>query len=189
MSKPTSINFALIVAADDKGGIGKNGTIPWHLPHDLHRFKLVTQNHIVIMGRKTWESIPEKHRPLPDRYNIVLTHDGKYKLPKNVDHINSLEEGLKLAHKYIENHSKDKNSADENPQKNKKIFIIGGGKLFEEAIKHEACHDIWYTQVKGDFNCDTFFPEIPESFKKIANAEGFKENGIEFSFEIYRKEG
>lgn len=170
------MSFSLIVAADDKRGIGKNGKLPWHLPHDLHRFKLVTQGHTVIMGRKTWESIPEKRRPLPDRLNIVLTHEKQYELSDEVLLAHSLDEALQMTEK--------KQTSEKIGEK---IFIIGGGKLFQEAIHHPDCRDIWYTHVKGDFGCDTFFPEISKSFKKIASSEGFKENDIEFAFEMYRK--
>ena len=165
---------------DDKNGIGKEGEIPWHLKQDLHRFSLVTKGNIVIMGRKTWESLPENRRPLPERVNIVVTHDAAYSLPTGVEKSKSLEEALERAAEIM----KEK----EIP----KVFVIGGGQIYEEGIKSEHCKDLWITRVKGNFGCDAFFPEIPTEFQKIADSDHFKEpspNGeIPFHFEIWRKE-
>lgn len=179
----------MIAAMDDKNGIGKKGKIPWHLKHDLHRFALVTKGNIVIMGRKTWESLPENHRPLAERTNIVITHDAEYVLPAGVEKAESLTEALEKAEHYEKPEAlKKKNEMNEIP----KIFIIGGGKIYEEGIKNDQCKDLWITRVKGDFHCDTFFPEIPKNFKKIADSDHFHEPGpsgkIHFEFEIWRKE-
>ena len=168
--------FSMIAAMDDKNGIGKAGKIPWHLKQDLHRFSLVTKGNVIIMGRKTWESLPENRRPLPERMNIVVTHDAGYVLPAGVEKAKSLEEALEKAAEIM----KEK----EIP----KVFVIGGGQIYEEGMKSEQCKDLWITRVKGDFHCDAFFPEIPKSFEKIADSDKFKENEIPFQFEIWRKE-
>ena len=165
------MKFDLIVAADDKRGIGKNNTLPWHIKQDLHRFATITRESAVIMGRKTWESIPESRRPLKDRINIVLTTDKNYKLPENVELASSLEQAIESA----------------NTKNVQKTFIIGGGKLFAQAIKNPDCHTIWYTRVKGDFHCDAFFPEIPQEFVSVGTSSDFTEGNYTFCFEVYRK--
>ena len=85
------IPFSLIVAMDSQNGIGKNGQLPWHLPADLKHFKEITctvrdpkKQNVVLMGRKTWDSIPEKFRPLPGRINVVLTRHPDLKFPLGV---------------------------------------------------------------------------------------------------------
>lgn len=99
---------------DNNGVIGVNGKIPWHIPEDMKRFKSLTTGHAVIMGRKTWESLPVK--PLPDRTNIIIsfTHKNKY-----VFRFNSLLEAI-LHADFVQQHSF--------------AFIIGGSRLYEEAL-------------------------------------------------------
>lgn len=167
--------FSLIAAADSKMGIGKNGKLPWHLPSDLKYFNEMTVgkgNNVVIMGRLTWESIPEKNRPLSKRKNIVITRDTKHQVPHDVEKAQSLEEALAKA-------------AQKNPDS---IFIIGGSQIFHDAILHPACTDIYLTHVDGDFQCDVFFPKIDEGkLKKIVESVPQKEHGIEFRFVHYKK--
>ena len=109
---------SLIVAVDENRGIGKNGKMPWHIPADLKRFKELTIGNIVIMGRKTFESIGS---PLPHRLNIIITRDSSFKA-SGVIVANSLEEALRQAQ------GKLSESVDS------EIFIIGGGQIFKEAI-------------------------------------------------------
>lgn len=154
--------FSIIVAIDEKGGIGKNNTLPWHLPADLKHFKELTTGGTVIMGRNTWESIPEKFRPLPNRLNIVLTGNLNYQVPEGVKLASSLDGALAI-------------SADN-------TFVIGGAKVFEEAIHHKNCDVLEITQIYADFHCDTFFPFIPTYFETIGKAEFRKENDITFKF-------
>jgi len=127
------------IGAIGKGNvIGKNGELPWHLPEDLKHFKELTTNHTVIMGRKTFESIPEKFRPLPNRRNIVVT--------SNKDYTN---EGIEV--------SASLNEAVGKVQEGK-AFIIGGARLYEEALTIADTLEI--TKVEGDYSGDVFFPEI-----------------------------
>ena len=173
------MNFSLIAAVDSKNGIGKGGKLPWNLPSDLAYFSKVTRgagNNAVLMGRTTWESIPERHRPLPGRLNIVLTHDALYELPQAVLRAASLSEALDLAavHKVDE------------------IFVIGGAKLFAEAVEHQACTRLYLTHLEGEFHCDTFFPKISSDsngtkFKQTKSSESLEENGIRFQFTQYEK--
>lgn len=159
------MNFSIIVAIDEKGGIGKNNTLPWHLPADLKHFKEFTTGGTVIMGRNTWESIPEKFRPLPNRLNIVLTGNLNYHVPEGVKLASSLDGALAIAEG--------------------NTFVIGGAKVFEDAIRHESCSELIITKIDGDFNCDTFFPFIPLDFQITEKGEEKEENGIRFRFVRY----
>ena len=175
--KPT---FAIIVAVDANFGIGKNGTLPWQLPADLKHFKAITsaalpnKSNAVIMGRKTWESLPPKFRPLPGRVNLVLSHQPDLKLLPEVLRAGSLEEGLKqLTEKPLSD------SVD-------KIFVIGGGQIFRQAVAHPSCSKLYLTHILKSFDCDCFFPqESLSSYKQIQKSKPAMENSLEFFFAEY----
>lgn len=169
------MNFSLIAAADLNNGIGKNGKIPWKISADMEFFKKTTVGNgknAVIMGRTTWESLPEKHRPLKNRLNIILTTKKTYAV-SGAQIAASLEEALKIA---------EQNNSEE-------IFIIGGAKVYAEAVEHKNCSEIWLTRVSKAFDCDTFFTKIDEKrFKKTWESEIQKENDLQFIFEKYDNE-
>lgn len=121
--------------------IGYQGDIPWRgkFPADMNRFRDITTGHNVIMGRKTWESIPEKFRPLPSRRNIVITRQMEYKAD-GAFICQSLEEGIKTG------------------QPEKRIFVIGGAKLYRDAIL--VTNVIHLTVMHAVFRGDVFFPEF-----------------------------
>jgi dihydrofolate reductase len=158
------MKISLIVATDEKNGIGKNGVMPWHISEDFKRFKQITTNHPIIMGRKTWESLPIK--PLPNRYSIVITRDSKFKIQdsrigENFAIVGSLEEGIELAKKQAGN---------------SECFVIGGGQIFNQAVG--LADKLYITKIKGDFGADTFFPDYPmfkkEVYKKDSSDEKYK---------------
>ena len=160
------IHFAIISALDQNRGIGKNNQLPWHLSADLKHFAATTKGGTVIMGRKTWESLPEAYRPLKDRLNIVVSRGG-LELPDGVLLAHSLDEALGLAQN--------------------KTFVIGGATLYAEAIRHPACTELYLTQIEGQHDCDAFFPEIPEAFRLADQSEQMEEKGIHFSFTHFTK--
>ncbi len=167
--------FAIIVAMDSKYGIGKAGGLAWHLSADLKHFKAITtqvnnpaKRNAVVMGRKTWDSLPEKFRPLPGRFNIVLTRDVQFKLPDGVLKFSAIDEALVNIPSDIEN-----------------IFIIGGAQVYQEAINHPMCQKLYLTHVKGDFNCDAFFPPISQQFFPTSATEEASENSISYHFADY----
>ena len=129
----------IIAAVAENMAIGKDGKIPWHIPEDLEHFKQKTTGHPVIMGRKTFESLPENFRPLPDRTNIVLTRSDME------------EEGLRVAGSTEEAYSIAEELDD-------KAFIIGGASVYEQVLP-EADKMIM-TEVKKEVDGDTFFPEF-----------------------------
>ena len=131
----------MIVAMDNKGGIGKNNRLPWHLRTDLIRFKKISMNHHLVMGRKTYETIG---KPLPGRTMIIITRNKDYHA-KGCVIVNSLEEAIRFA---------EKNNDSE-------VFIIGGGEIYQQSIS--IADKIYLTYVHADVDADVFFPQIDES--------------------------
>lgn len=173
-------NFSIIAAVDQNMGVGKDGTLPWHLPEDLKNFSKITKataspelRNAVIMGRLTWESIPAKYKPLPDRINVVLSSNPDLELPDDVLLFGSLDEAL---------------AALATSNKIDQIFVIGGAKLYEEAILHPELERIYLTRIEADFDCDTFFPEqIPTDFEIIAATELMESDSLEYSFVVLER--
>ena len=163
-------SFAIIAAMDEKRGIGKENQLPWHLPSDLKHFAELTRGTVVIMGRKTWESLPEKHRPLKGRLNMVLSRSRDLHLGEEV----LLAQDLEAAFAQIEQHFKGSSAP--------KVFVIGGATLYAEAIHHSYCTELFLTEVKGEFNCDAFFPELPQDFELQELDPWQKDAEVEFRF-------
>lgn len=159
------MNFAIIAALDVQRGIGRNNDLAWHLSADLKHFKEVTNGGIVIMGRKTWESLPEAFRPLKNRSNIVISRSD-LDLPEGVFLAHSLDEALKLAESHgLQPDAGVKPGASVRPDGGvKQAFVIGGATLYAEAILHPACTELYLTHVEGSFDCDVFFPEYDRLF-------------------------
>ena len=128
---------------DANRGIGKNNDLMWHLPNDMKFFKEKTTDNIVVMGRKNYESIPEKYRPLPNRENVILTRNKDFKA-----------EGCIVLHSFDELLQYYENEED------RTMFIIGGGEIYKEALKKDIVDEMYITKVNKSFNADTFFPEI-----------------------------
>ena len=151
------MKISIVAAMDQKRGIGKQGRIPWHISEDFKRFKALTSGHPIIMGRKTWESLPFK--PLPNRTNILVTRDTKYLIhnTENVMVANSVEEAIKMAKKIDQ----------------QEIFVIGGQQIFEQTIG--LADKLYLTIIQGEFDADTFFPDY-SVFKKTI-LEELHDNG------------
>ena len=174
--------FDIVVAFDSKKGIGRAGTLPWHLPGDMKQFKQITESagsaakkNAVLMGRKTWESLPEKFRPLPRRLNVVLTHNDSLTFPDGVLKAQSLAQALSLF--------------DRRPLKDsiESIFVIGGGQIFQEAVVNPLCRKIYATEILADFHCDVFFPDVKDSFKESFSSAHFTENSVKYFFTVYAR--
>src|SRR3989304_7950332 len=129
---------SLIVAHDDKLGIGKTNQLLFRISADLKRFKTLTMGHPIIMGRKTYQSIG---RVLPGRENIIITRNANFKVP-GAKVVNSLTAALDLT-KTLDG---------------KEIFIIGGGEIFKQAMEQNLVDKLYVTKVKGDFSAEIFFP-------------------------------
>lgn len=147
----------IIAAMDSKRGIGKNGSIPWHISDDFKHFKEITTGHPIIMGRRTFESLG---RILPDRAHIVITHDLSNKTEvKGLSWVDSLENAIEKAKKV---------------EGNDEVFIIGGGEIYREAIEKDLVDKMYLTIIDGDFGAEVFFPEY-SGFKETKEEK--KESG------------
>ncbi len=154
--------IALIAAISENNCIGKNGTLPWHIPEDMKRFRELTTGHTVLMGRKTWESIPEKFRPLPNRKNIVVTRNTDYPVPAGVILYHSFDEVLK--------HEKGD------------IMVIGGAEIYIQSI--ERADTLYITHIRTFIEDGTaFFPTIDLNIWK----ETEREDHEHFSFVTYKQ--
>jgi len=163
MAPETKISLIAALSSRDHG-IGMQGKLLWNIPEDLKRFKKLTDGHPVIMGRKTWESLPEKFRPLPNRTNIIITRNPSYKaLGGTVSR--SLEDALAIA--------------AEAPESSE-IFIIGGGEIYTEALP--LVSRLYLTLVDVAILADAFFPSYETEFQKIIETISHPENVPAFSW-------
>ena len=149
----SSIKLSLIVARAKNGVIGRNGDLPWRLSDDLAFFKAATSGHPIIMGRKTWESLPR--RPLPGRDNIVLTRDWTYK--------------VKDAHVYTAlGPAIEAGKALARAAGKREVFIIGGETLYKRTIAHADM--LYLTEVQANIQGDAYFPEFNEAkFEEVTS--------------------
>lgn len=168
--------FNVIAALDRKQGIGYRGKLPWHLPPDLEYFHQMTDHSIVIMGRKTWDSIPQQHRPCETRMNIVLSrHDWT---PPAGDS----GKGVLLSHSFEQALELAQNTHEKLP-----IFVMGGGEIYQLALFHPACSKLFLTHIDAEFDCDTFFPEYKNQFVLKTEGKIEKHEGIKYVFCEYEK--
>ena len=160
--------ISIIVAIAENRGIGKNNDLLWHISEDLKRFKRITNGHPVIMGKRTFESLPR--RPLPNRRNIVIT-----------DIPNEQIEGCEMAYS-IEDAVAKFNPDEEN-------FVIGGASVYRQFLP--IADRLYLTRVHKSFEADVFFPEIDFSVWKLQSKEDFPSdeiNDFSYSNEIYNRE-
>ncbi len=153
--------IGLIYARAANGVIGKDGAMPWHLPEDLAHFRQLTQCCPVIMGRKTWDSLPPRFRPLPGRRNIVLTRQGGWQAD-GAEVAADLDQALALC-----------GSA---PQ----VWVIGGGQVYAQALG--AAQRIEVTEIHQDFEGDAHAPTLDAGWVETARQDGVSAQGLRFSF-------
>jgi dihydrofolate reductase len=164
------MKISLIVAMDRDRGIGKNNDLMWHLPADMRFFKETTSRHIVVMGRKNYESIPEKYRPLPNRENVVLTRNADYQAA-DCTIFHSLEACL------------DHFAAEEE----RTVFIIGGGEIYRKALEMNVVDEMFITHVNHTYGADTFFPDFDlKNWTVETVLEQLKDDRHEASFSMVR---
>jgi dihydrofolate reductase len=150
--------ISLIVAISKNRAIGKDNKLIWYIPEDLKRFRQITAGHVVIMGKKTFESIG---KPLPNRTNIIITRDKEYRQPGCIIAY-SVDEALYKARGL----------------EKQEIFIIGGGQIFEQTI--HLADKLYLTIIDQEVaNSDTFFPQYPQ-FTKITHQEQKEHDGLKF---------
>ena len=159
--------ISLIAAVAQNRAIGQNNQLLWHLPEDMRHFRETTRGKTVMMGRKTWESLPAAFRPLPGRRNIVLTRDAGYLAP-GAETCHSLDEALARV------------------GDNDETFIIGGAELYRQALP--LAQRLYLTEIAASPAGDVFFPEVAASdWREISRATQRSETGLEFAFVLYRR--
>ena len=160
-----------VVAMDQQRCIGKNNDLPWHISADLKHFKEITPGGVVVMGRKTLESMG---RTLPKRVNWVITRDMNWSF-----------EGTKVAYS-IEDALAQAVADVQASEKPDAIFVIGGGEIFKQTMN--IADRLELTHVELDVQGDAYYPEIPAEFKKVASEQHIDDKtGIAFEFATYRK--
>lgn len=157
--------ISIIVAVSEDWGIGKDNELLWNISEDLKRFKRLTTGNIIIMGKKTWESLPR--RPLPDRKNIVLTDNTKETIDGAITAY-SIEDALSKC------------------VKSEEIFIIGGGSIYRQFMP--IADKLYITHVRKKAPADIYFPEIDTKIWEITEKKDFdvsETNPIAYSYVIY----
>jgi dihydrofolate reductase len=161
------VKVIIVAAVARDGVIGRDGELPWRLPEDMSHFRAVTTGYPVVMGRRTWESLPERFRPLPGRRNVVVTRNPGWSAA-GAERAGSLEEALELL-------------ADE-----ERVSVIGGGELFSVALPFTD--ELLLTEIDADIEGDTFFPEWDRgAFQEVSREEHVAEDGTPFAFVTYER--
>ncbi len=151
---------ALVVAHSANRVIGRDGGLPWRLPGDLARFRALTTGHTVVMGRRTYESLPDAFRPLPDRRNVVLTSDPSYR-----------PDGAEVA--------RDLDAALVAP-----CFVIGGGEVYAQALPR--AQRVYATELEAEVDGDAYFPPLPAyEWRCAERSERIVEHGHAYTFAIH----
>ncbi len=171
--------FSIVVAMDQNRGIGRDGKLPWHLKCDLQHFKEITtktqdksKRNAVIMGRKTWDSLPAQFRPLPNRLNIVVTRNEDLQFPQGILRADGIAQALELttASRSVES-----------------VYVIGGAQIFERAIARPECRKIYLTQILHSFDCDVFFPPFVDFFEHKVSSPCYVDGEISYLFSEYSR--
>ncbi|MCH5240103.1 MAG: dihydrofolate reductase [Muribaculaceae bacterium] len=158
--------IGIIVAIGRDGAIGRNGNLIWRIPADLKRFKEITLGHPIIMGRKTWESLPK--RPLPGRRNIILSKNPQF-MAEGAEIVSSIEQALEI-------------TKDETP------FVIGGASIYETFLPF--ADGLYLTVVEGSCDdADAFFnPDLNDGWQLIEESEpASTQEGVEYRYLTYRR--
>ncbi len=179
------IPFHIMVAMDEARGIGKDGHLPWHLSGDFKHFRRITtstarnpKKNVVLMGRKTWDSLPERFKPLPGRINVVLSRNQNLKFPDGVYQKDSYDEAVSWI------------IAEDSPLRKEiveSVFVIGGAEVYRTALSLETVPivKIYATKVSGRFDCDTFFPDFTGRFQLKTASPLYDEGPVSYQFAEY----
>ena len=155
----------LIFAKARNGVIGKDNALPWHLPEDMAHFKRVTMGCPVIMGRKTWDSLPARFRPLPGRVNVVVTRQKNWR-ENGAQPLLGLHEALSVCEPFDN------------------VWVIGGAELYAHALPFASTAVV--TEIHADYDGDAFAPQFGPQWVETARESHTSVNGLPFSFVTYR---
>lgn len=157
---------SIIAAVSDNNVIGANNRLPWKLPDDMKRFKEKTMGHIVIMGRKTYESIPPPLRPLPGRTNIVITRQAGYRAPGCVV-VNNVAAAVAYAKQFGK----------------QEAFVVGGGEIYRESLP--LADRVYLTCVHANFVGDAFFPDLnPKQWHQVSQQAHLADQKHPYAFDF-----
>lgn len=156
----------LIYARARNGVIGRANTLPWHLPEDLAHFKRLTLGCPVLMGRKTWESLPPRFRPLPGRLNVVLSRQSDW-------HENGAQR------------FSDLHSALDFLQHADEIWVVGGAQLYAQALP--LAQRVVVTEIDADFDGDAFAPTLDASWREVQRQRHTSASGLPYAFVTYER--
>jgi len=165
------MKIAMIAAVAENGVIGKNNDLVWSLPNDMKYFMNTTKGHYIILGRKNYDSLPPKFRPLPNRTNVVVTRQKELVL-EGAHVVHTLEDALDFCR----------------TNNQEKIFVIGGGQIYEQALPFTDT--LYITEIHHSFEGDTYFPEIDMSEWKEVSREPHETDErhlYPFDFVIYKR--
>jgi dihydrofolate reductase len=165
-STPPGSRLHLIYARAANGVIGKDNQLPWHLPEDLAHFKRTTLGCPVIMGRKTWDSLPPQFRPLPGRLNIVVTRDTGF-----------VAEGAAIAHSL--------DAARELCPAGSDAWVIGGAQIYAQTLP--LAHTVVVTEIAREFDGDAFAPTLGPEWREATREEHVAASGLPFAFVTYTR--
>lgn len=158
------MKLGLVYARARNGVIGKDGVLPWHLPEDLAHFRKVTLGSPVIMGRRTWDSLPERFRPLPGRANVVVTRQPDWAAPGAV-RAGSLAEALAVCEPAVH------------------AWVIGGAEILRAAMPLAQLAEV--TEIDADFDGDVQAPALPPDWIELSRSEQVSGSGLRFAFVTY----
>nr|AIA17843.1 Dihydrofolate reductase [uncultured bacterium] len=154
----------MIAALGKNRVIGKGNDLLWHIPDDMKRFKALTNGHPVVMGRKTWESLPARFRPLPNRTNIVITRKSDY-VAEGAQVVGSIEEALR---------------ASSNAPGAEEVFVIGGGEVYALALPFAT--RLYLTIISDEKDGDIYFPAYEHCFTRVIAREMRESTGLSYQF-------
>ena len=161
------MRVALVAAVARGGVIGRDSEIPWRLPEDMQRFRAITMGNPVVMGRRTWESLPDQFRPLPGRGNVVVTRNPDWSA-QGADRAGSIEDALRLL------------------EDERQVFVIGGGEIYAAALP--LADELLLTEIDAEIEGDTYFPEWNrDDFDEVARERHVTAEGVLFSFVTYER--
>ena len=183
------MNLHLIFARARNGVIGHHGTLPWHLPEDLAHFKRTTMGCPVIMGRKTWDSLPAKYRPLPGRLNVVVTRQTDWQAEGAV-RASSVAHAVELCSQQGITGNNVRLDADRNAGVNSNpgpadAWVIGGAEIYAQALPLASTAVV--TEIDADFEGDAYAPQFGPQWTKTAGLPQVSSTGLKFSFATYRQ--
>jgi len=161
------MKLKLILARAANGVIGRDNTLPWHLPEDMAHFKRLTMGCPVIMGRKTWESLPPKFRPLPGRLNIVLTRQADWQA-EGAYRADSVARAMALC------------------PPDSTVWIIGGAEVYAQALPLASAAEI--TEIEAAYEGDAFAPQFDPQWRESARERHVSSNAMKFSFVTYTRQ-